>query len=56
MEDIEKIVSAIGVIVLAVGTLVARFKGTDPNKSVISRLATVFDLTQIFDSTRKLND
>lgn len=56
MEDVEKIISAVAAIALAVASLVARYQGTDKNKSVISRLATTFDITQIFDKTRKLND
>lgn len=56
MEEVQKIVAAIGAVVLAIGTLVARFKGTNPGDGIVKRLATVFDLTQVFDSTRKLND
>lgn len=56
MDEAEKIVTAVMVIVGAVGTLIARFKGTNPEHSMVRRLATVFDVTQVFDSTRKLSD
>jgi hypothetical protein len=56
MEQVESIVIAVGAIVAAIGTLVARWQATNPENSTIKRLATVFDLTQIFDSTRKIDD
>ncbi len=56
MEDVEKMVGGVMAIVLAVGSLIARYRATDPKKSVFDRLAVTFDLTQIFDSTRKIND
>lgn len=56
MEDVEKIVSGVAAICLAVASLVARYQGTDKTKGFLSRLAIVFDVTQIFDGTRKLKD
>ncbi len=56
MEELEKIGIAIAAIVAAVATLKARWDKTNPEKSTLGRLAVVFDLTQIFDSTRKLDD
>jgi len=43
-------------VLAALGTLLARWSETNPDKSWWVRLARVFDLTQVVDSTRKLND
>jgi hypothetical protein len=56
MEELDSIVVAVTAIVAAVGTLVARWNETDPNKGFFARLAKVLDLSQVFDSTRKLDD
>lgn len=54
--DLKDLIGHIGAIVLIVGSLVARYRGTDPKKPVLDRIATMIDVTQIFDSTRKLKD
>ena len=56
MNELTDIGLAVGGIVAAVGTLVARWSETNPENPWYVRLARVFDLTQIFDSTRKLID
>lgn len=56
MSEMESIAASVMAIVAAVGTLIARWKGTNPEDGVVKRIATVFDVTQIFDSTRKLSD
>lgn len=56
MEDVEKIVGGVLAIVAAVSTIVARFNGTDKSKGFFGRLFVTFDLSQVFDSTRKLSD
>ena len=56
MDELNDIWTAVAVIVAAVGTLVARWGETNPDNPWWKRLARVFDLTQIFDSTRKLDD
>lgn len=56
MEEIQNIVLAVGAVVAAVGTLVTRYKATNTDKSWFERLMTTVDITQIFDSTRKLDD
>ncbi len=56
MEQMTEIGAAVAAIVAAVGTLVARWSETNAENPWYVRLARVFDLTQIFDSTRKLSD
>ncbi len=56
MEELKEIAVAVGVVVAAVGTLIARWQETNPDNPWYVRLARVFDLTQIVDSTRKLSD
>lgn len=56
MGELSEIWQGAAIIVAAVSTIVARFKATDPTKSFWERLAITFDLTQIFDSTRKIDD
>ena len=56
MEELESIGLAVAAIVASVGTLVARWNETNPERSFFQRLMKVFDMTQIFDSTRKLDD
>lgn len=56
MEQLTEIGIAVSAIVAAIGTLVARWSETNPENPWYVRLARVFDLTQIFDSTRKLSD
>jgi len=48
---------AIVTIVLGVlGTLLARWSETNPDNALWVRVARVFDMTQVIDSTRKLGD
>ena len=56
MNEVNDIGTAVAVIVAAVGTLVARWSETNPDNPWWKRLARVFDLTQIFDTTRNLDD
>lgn len=56
MEELTSIGAAVAAIVAAIGTLVARWSETNPENQWYVRIAKVFDLTQIFDSTRKLDD
>ena len=56
MEDLSKIVAGVTMIFTAVGTIVARYRGTNPEKSFFDRFLIAIDFTQPFDSTRKLND
>ena len=56
MDELQSIGVAGAAIVAAIGTLVARWSETNPDNPWYVRLARVFDLTQIFDSTRKLDD
>lgn len=49
----------IGMVVGAIGfiaTMFARFQQTNPDLSVFVRIARVFDLSQVVDSTRRLDD
>ena len=55
MDEMKEIVAGGAMIAAAIGTLVARWSETDPKNPLWKRLARVFDLTQIFDSTRKLD-
>lgn len=56
MDSIQDLFAAIMVVVGIVGTFIARFQATSSKLGLIARLAIVFDLTQIFDSTRALSD
>ena len=56
MDEVQSIGVSIAAIVAAVGTLIARWSETNPDNKWFVRLAKVFDLSQVFDSTRKLND
>ncbi len=56
MEELKEIAAGVAVVVAAVGTLVARWQETNPKNPWYVRVARVFDITQIFDSTRKLSD
>lgn len=56
MEDVTGIVTAIVGALTFIGVLVARWSETNPEKPWYIRLSRVFDPTQIFDSTRKLDD
>jgi hypothetical protein len=56
MDELSSIGVAVGGIVAAIGTLVARWSETNAENPWYVRLARVFDLTQVFDSTRKLDD
>jgi len=56
MDEVQNILAAMAAVMAAVGTLVARFQGTNSDKSFFQRLMVTFDLTQIFDTTRKLDD
>jgi len=52
----ENIIAMVGGIVMFIGTILARWSETNPKNSIPVRLARVFDITQIIDSTRKLGD
>ncbi len=56
MDSLQELFVAVMAVVGIVGTLVARFQATSSNLSLIARFAIVFDLTQVFDSTRALSD
>ncbi len=56
MELNLELIGWIGGILVTVGTLLARFAGTNKEKKWYERVGTVLDATQIFDSTRKLDD
>lgn len=55
-EEISGIAAAVVAAVAFVGTMVARWTGTNPENPWYVRLARVFDMTQIIDSTRRLDD
>ena len=46
----------IGGALCGLGTLLARFAGTNKERKWYQRAWTALDATQIFDSTRKLDD
>lgn len=54
--EISGIATAIVGVVAFLGTLVARWSETNPERPWYVRLARVFDATQVFDSTRRLDD
>jgi hypothetical protein len=56
MGELESIWTAVAVVIGAVSTLIARYQATNEDKKWYQRLATTFDLTQIFDSTRGIDD
>jgi hypothetical protein len=56
MGEVESIWTALAVVIGSVATLIARYQATDENKKWYQRLATTFDITQIFDSTRHIDD
>jgi len=56
MEDANGIITAVLGVGAFVGTLVARWSQTNPENPWFVRIARVFDVTQIFDSTRRLDD
>ena len=55
-SEISGIATAVVGVVAFVGTLVSRWASTDPSSPWFVRFATVFDITQIVDSTRRLDD
>jgi hypothetical protein len=56
MDQLGDMWTSIAVLIGAIATLVARYKGTNTDKSVLDRLMVTFDMSQIFDSTRGLDD
>ena len=56
MDDTQGIILAIGAVIGTVGTFVARWAATNPENPWYVRLARVFDMTQIIDSSRSLGD
>lgn len=55
-SEISGIAAAVVGVVAFVGTMVARWTQTNPENPWYVRLSRVFDATQIFDSTRRLDD
>jgi len=56
MEDVGGIVAAVVAAIAFIGALVARWNETSKDAKWYVRLARVFDLTQIVDPTRRLDD
>jgi hypothetical protein len=56
MGEVESIWTAVRVMVASISTLIARYQGTNEDRKWYQRLATTFDLTQIIDGTRNLDD
>jgi hypothetical protein len=56
MEELKELWVHGAAFAAAVSTIVARYRATDSSKSFWDRVAITFDFTQIFDSTRKIND
>lgn len=55
-DSIQGIAAAVVAVVAFVGTLVARWTQTNPDRPWYVRLSRVVDLTQVVDSTRRLDD
>lgn len=55
-ESMTGIAGAVIAVVAFLGTMIARWSETNPEKPWYVRLSRVFDATQIVDSTRKLDD
>ena len=55
-EEVTGIIAAVGAVVAFVGTMVARWSETNPERPWYVRLARVLDLSQVIDSTRRLDD
>ena len=56
MDDVTGIIAMAVAGVAFVGTLVARWNETNPTAKWYVRLARVFDVTQVLDSTRTLGE
>ena len=56
MDSIQEIIAAVTALVLSISIVVARYKETSQELGWFPRLLKTFDLSQIFDSTRKLGD
>jgi hypothetical protein len=54
--DTNEIVGLVVAVLGFIGTMVARWNETNPELSTIARVSRVFDLTQVVDSTRRLDD
>lgn len=52
----QDVMTLIVAVLSFIGAFVARWTQTNPDLPVTVRLARVLDLTQIFDSTRRLDD
>ena len=55
-SQVEQIGTLVAGVLGMFGFFWARWIRTNPERSIIQRLATVFDVSQIVDSTRKLDD
>lgn len=56
MEETQGIVTAVVAVVGFGAAMLARWAKTNPENPWYVRLAVVFDVTQIFDGTRRLDD
>ena len=56
MDSLQELFAAVMVVVGIVSTIVARFQETSSELGFFARVVKVFDLSQIFDSTRSLGD
>lgn len=56
MEETTGIIAAVGAVVTFLGVMVARWAATPSDAKWWVRLARVFDVTQIVDTTRSLGD
>lgn len=56
MTELNDIFIAVGAIVAATATIVARFNETPSELGFFKRLMRALDLSQIFDNTRSLDD
>lgn len=52
----EAIIELVALVLGCLATCFARWRQTNPELTTIDRAARVADLTQIFDSTRRLDD
>lgn len=55
-NEIGGIATAVVGVIAFLGTMVARWTQTNPKNSWYVRVSRVFDVSQVFDSTRSLGD
>ncbi len=55
-DQVSGIATAVVGVIAFLGTMVARWTQTNPANPWYVRLARVFDVSQVFDSTRSLGD